>query len=437
KPVYQGTVGLSEFQLESLDKWLPYLTLPEHIVQQYKTIQPVGKLSNLSFNWKANDNEMTAFNLKTDFNDFAVEPIDAYNIPGFQHLTGSLNMTEKSGTLQMNSERVVLYLKQVLRYGLPVDYIKGKVVWRQEQDKINVHLNKLALGTPHATGEINGYIQHDAKTGPYFDLNATFSHADVRFTKLYLPTILSKETLDWIDTSVLNGYAEDVRLTLKGSLSDFPYVNNRNGLFRITAKGHDVTLDYANGWPVIDHIKMNMLFEGKRMELFINEGAVLKNKISNTKIVIPDLIVAENDLEVKGEITGSLQDQLQFINNSPLAASSGGFTQGMKANGSGKLNLEIFMPLYHNENTKFKGKYTLQNASMVSESMPELTQINGDILFNENTLNTQNLRMNVFDSPAIVNITTDKSKVIQISAHGKINDAGLRKSLGLALPSSV
>ena len=434
---YEAKVNLDELQLETVHKLLPYLPLSSELSEKIKQFQPVGKLSNLSLSWQSIGDQLNQYSLKTDFTDLGLEPYEPYDIPGFQHVNGSINLDQKSGTLQLNSEHVVLYMKQVLRYGVPVDYIRGKIIWRHDRDKFNVHLNKLALGTPHATGEINGYIQHDAKTGPYFDLNATFSHADVRFTKLYLPTILSKETLDWIDTSVLNGYAEDVRLTLKGSLSDFPYVNNRNGLFRITAKGHDVTLDYANGWPVIDHIKMNMLFEGKRMELFINEGAVLKNKISNTKIVIPDLIVAENDLEVKGEITGSLQDQLQFINNSPLAAWSGGFTQGMKANGSGKLNLEIFMPLYHNENTKFKGKYTLQNASMVSESMPELTQINGDILFNENTLNTQNLRMNVFDSPAIVNITTDKSKVIQISAHGKINDAGLRKSLGLALPSSV
>ncbi len=434
---YEGKLNLDEFQLETADKLLPYLPVNADLTSKISRLQAVGKLTNLNMSWQWRDQKLIQYAIKTDFSQLGAEPFEEYDIPGFQHLNGSLQMDQASGTLQLNSEHVVLYMKQVLRYGVPVDFLRGKVVWRSDQDKYNVHLSKLALGTPHASGEVNGYIHFDARNGTSLDLNSNFSHADVKFTKLYLPNILSKETLDWIDTSILSGYAEDVRLVLKGNLKDFPFVDQRNGIFRITAKGHDVVLDYATGWPILSGIKMNMLFEGKRMELFISEGSVLNNKISNTKVIIPDLLVAENDLDIKGEVSGNMIDQLQFINNSPLAAWSGGMSQSLKGSGIGKLSLDLHIPLYHNENTKFKGKYSLQNVAVSSDEMPELTQINGDILFNDNLLTAQNLRLNVFDSPAVVNISSDKSKVIQISAKGKINDAGLRKSLGLSLPNSI
>ncbi len=433
---YQGKVNLDELQLESLDKLLAYLP-SNQIVNQINQIRPLGKLSNLNLSWKNTADQLQQYSLKTDFSGLALDPIEAYDIPGFQHLNGRLKMDQQSGVLELNSEHVALYMKQVLRYGVPVDYLRGKVVWRKDQDKLNVHLSKLALGTPHVSGEVDGYVQYDDKNGPYFDLKGMFSHADARFTKLYLPTILNKETLDWLDNSILSGHAEDVRLLLKGNLRDFPYPNKRNGIFRVTAKAHDVTLDYASGWPSINHINMNVLFEGKRMELFVNDAAVLNNRISNTKIVIADLMAAENELEIKGDVSGTIQDQLYFVNNSPLSSWSGGASQGLKASGNGKLNLELLIPLYHQENTKYKGKYSLQNAKLSSHEIPDLTQINGDILFNENNLNAQNLRLNVFDSTATVSINTDKSKVIQISARGKINDTGIRKSLGLSLPNSV
>jgi len=437
QPYYQGSLSLEEFQLESTSKLLPYLPLPEKVSEQFKLIQPVGKLSQLSLSWKGAGNALNEYTFKSNFSDFGVDPIESYDIPGFQHLKGNINLTQNNGSLQLNSERVVLYPKQVLRYGVPVDYIRGKVNWRSERDKINVHLNKLAISTPHAIAEINGYIDYDDNNGAYLDLTGGVSKGDAKFTKLYLPSVLSKETLDWIDTSILQGQVEDAGLIIKGRVKDFPFVDNKKGIFRITGKAHDVLLDYVTNWPLISVNKMNFLFEGKRMELFVNDGHVLNNKILNTKVTIPDLIVDNTVLDVKGELSGTINDQLNFINSSPLAAWSSGYSQGMKGSGNGKLNLDMSIGLFHDQTVHFKGKYSFNNANLSNESIPELSQINGDIMFNENGMNAPNLHLNIFDSPALLSIATDKSKIIQINAKGKITDTGIRKSLGLAIPNSV
>lgn len=434
---YQGKLSLDEFQLETVDKLIPYLPIDEQLANQIKQASPVGKLSNLYLEWRNTPQSIEHYALKTDFSDLGLEPIEQFDVPGFQHLTGNISMNEKSGVLQLNSQHITLYMKQVLRYGLPVDYLRGKVIWRHEQDKFNVHLSKLELGTPHTAGEVEGYINYDERNGAAFDLTSNFPHADVKFSKLYLPYILSKEVLDWIDTSVLDGQAEDVRMVLKGKLADFPFVDNRKGIFRITGKAHDVILDYATGWPMLSAVKMNMLFEGKRMELFISEAKSLNNKISNTKITIPDLLVAENDLDIKGEVSGNLQDQLLFANTSPINAWLGGASQGLRASGTGKLLMQVHIPLYHQENSKYSGKYSLQNASLSADNLPELTQINGDINLADGVLSSQNLRLNLFDAPVQIAMNTDKAKTVQISARGKINEAGLRRALGITLANSI
>ena len=104
-----------------------------------------------------------------------------------------------------------------------------------------------------------------------------------------------KPTLHWLDTSILSGRAEDINLIVKGRLADFPFVDKQNnldaklGLFRVTAKVSNSTLEYGLGWPLIEGLGLDLLFEGKRMELNANTGHILGNQIIKSKTTIAQL----------------------------------------------------------------------------------------------------------------------------------------------------
>ncbi|NCA26487.1 MAG: TIGR02099 family protein, partial [Methylophilaceae bacterium] len=87
--------------------------------------------------------------------------------------------------------------------------------------------------------------------------------------------------------------------------------------------------------------------------------------------------------------------------------------------------------------SKIKGTYTVTNGLMQSDSIPELSKLNGSIDFTESSINANNVNAWSYGGPAQFSVSTDKNHAIQINAHGRVADAGLRKSFGTLVPNSV
>ncbi len=431
----EGNVELDEIQLEAINKLTPYFPIPSQSTQIVAEVQPQGKLNNLTMSWKNNQDVISEYALKADFSELGMQAYTKYQLPGFQNLKGSLDINESNGKVLFDTHKSTLNLVGVLRWPIPIEKIQGKISWRTDKNKLNIHASQLKIKTPDIEGMIDGNIAASNMQDAYIDLTGHFDHANLKNTKLYLPTILSKETLDWIDTSILDGTGSDANLTFKGKLSDFPY-NNKKGIFRVTAKASNMLLDHSTGWPKIEGINLNMLVEGKRMEINANAGQSFGNRIIRAKISIPDLEEAETKLDIVGEAQGLVSDSVKYVNASPIAKITGGFTEHLKTSGNGVLNLDLHIPLYHLDQSKIKGVYSINNGSMSSEIIPEITKINGSLNFTDSNVSLQNVNAFVFDGPATFNINTDKSHAIHINAQGRLTDTGLRKSFN-AFPYSV
>ena len=431
----EGNIELDEVQLEAINKLTHYFPIPSHSTQILEDVQPQGKLSNLKMSWKNKLDSISEYALKANFSGLGMQAYSKYQLPGFQNLKGSLDINESNGKILFDTQKSTVNFVGVFRWPIPVEKIQGKISWRTDKNKLNIHASQLEIKTPDIEGVIDGHISGTNLQDAYLDLTGHFDHANLKNTKLYLPTILSKDTLDWIDTSILDGTGSDANLIFKGKLSDFPFTNKK-GVFRVTAKASNMLLDHSTGWPKIEGINLNMLFEGKRMEINANAGHAIGNKIIKAKISIPDLEEAETKLDIIGEAQGLVSDGVKYVNASPIAKIAGGFTENLKTSGNGKLDLNLHIPLYHLDQSKIKGTYAVSNGSMSSDSIPEITKINGNLNFTDNSINVQNVNVFVYDGPAQFNINTDKSHAIQISAQGHVTDAGVRKSFSL-LPNSV
>jgi uncharacterized protein (TIGR02099 family) len=431
----EGNIQLEEIQLQALNKLLPYFPMPSKIAQLLNDAQPQGHLNQLSLSWKSNQESLTEYAFKANFSELGMQAFATYHIPGFENLKGNLDINETNGKIIFDTQKSTLDIASVFRWPIPVEKIQGKVTWRNDHEKINVHATKLAIKTPDIEGVIDGYFSATNLEDAYIDLNAHFDNANLKNTKRYLPTILGQDTLNWIDTSILDGRGSNANLTLKGKLSDFPYTNKK-GIFRVTAKASNVLLDHSNGWPKIEGINLNMLFEGKRMEINASAGHAFNNKIIKAKVTIPDLVEAETKLDIIGEAQGLVAEGIQYINASPIAKMSGDFTKTLKTSGNGKLSLNIHIPLYHLESSKINGTYTVTDGKMSSDFIPEISKINGDLKFTENSIDVSNVNAFILEGPAQFNVKTNQAHAIEINAHGKVGDVGLRKAFP-TLPNDV
>ena len=436
----KAELKLDQFNLAAIKQLAPYFKLPTNIAHNLNAFSPVGELQGLQLSFKGEASKPEAYKINASFKKLGLQAHD--KIPGFSNLSGKIIADEDGGELTLDTQKAMLDLKGVLRWPIPADKLNGSVSWRINGEKAKINAQDIFISNPHITGTINasydkntGFNEKNSKGG-YLNLTGKFAKGNAKYALFYYPVMLSKPTLQWLDTSILAGRVEDVNLTVKGNLADFPYVNSKNqldqklGLFRVTAKMSDALIEYGTGWPVIEGMGLDMLFEGKRMELNANKGHIFGNKIIKSKTEIPQLDADWPMLRIVSEVEGPVVEGIKFVNESPVKLVTQGFTDNLKTAGNGKLNLELNIPMQDLEAAKYKGFYKISNGTIFANAdigLPELAKLNGILSFTESSLTAQNISTEILGGPAQFSLKTGADKIIRVSANGRLNDAGIKK----------
>jgi uncharacterized protein (TIGR02099 family) len=420
---------LKALNLTRIDSILDAFPIKPDGLETLTKLSPKGQLENLTIAWEGNASKTTSLNVTSTFKNLE---LTAYQkVPGFQNLAGSLNATHKGGTVTLNTNNASLNFEKVLRQVIPNNSIKGTIAWSIKKNQKKITLNKVSINNPHLNGTLNGSLLLGIPH-PTIDLTGAFSNVQVPAAHYYFPTFLSERTLHWLDNAFIAGTGEAVNLTLKGRLSDFPYMDENNaldlkkGLFRITSKVNNGEVHYGNNWPNIQNIQLDMLFEGNRMVLSNSSGDILGNHIDQATITIPALRSPDPMLNVSGVTRGPVRAGILFINQSPVSKVTQGFTDNLTTAGQGALNLTLDIPLKHAADTQIKGAYQFTDAMMASAIIPEIKDINGRLDFTQASLNANQVNATAFDTPIVVDLTSGQDKSISIDVEGRVNNALLK-----------
>ena len=434
KPWVKADLKLDYFNLDTIKQLSPYFSLPENLTSQLNGLAPVGELQDIALGYEGEASKPNTYKINTSFKKLG---LTAYQkTPGFSNLSGSIVADEAGGEVILNSQNALLDFKDYLRWPIPADKLSGQIDWKMNNGKAKIRAKELFISSPHLTGTVNASYDMNHIKGGYLDLVGKFGKGNAKYALFYYPTTLGEDTLHWLDTSILEGRIEDVNLTIKGNLADFPYVNSKNqldkklGIFKVTAKLSDALLEYGTGWPVVEGLGLDMLFEGKRMELNANKGHIFGNKIIKSKTEIAQLDADSPLLHIISEVEGPVTDGIKFVNESPVKLVTQGFTDNLKTAGQGKLNLELIIPMLNIDASKYKGAYKISNGSIfanIDVGLPELSKLNGVLNFTENSLTTQNVSTEILGGPAQFSLRTGADKVLYVTARGRISDVGIKK----------
>ena len=430
----KADIKLDQFNLAAIKQLAPYFKLPANITHDLNAFSPTGELQGLQLGFEGEPNNPKAYQIMANFKKLGLV---AHNkIPGFSNLSGKIVADEDSGELTLDAQKVMLDFKDILRWPIPADKLNGVVNWRINGKTAKINAENIVITSPHITGTVTASYDKNNVKGGYLNLTGKFAKGNAKYAMFYYPMMLSKPTLQWLDTSILAGRAEDVNITIKGNLAEFPYVNSKNqldqklGLFRVTAKISDAVLEYGTGWPMVEDLALNMLFEGKRMELNAYKGQIFGNKIITSKTEIATLDADWPILKIVSEVEGSVVEGIKFVNESPVKLVTQGFTDNLKAAGNGKLNLTLNIPMQDVDAAKFKGAYKITNGTIFANAdigLPELAKLNGTLNFTESGLIAQKVNTEILGGPAQFSLKTGADKIIRVSANGKMSDTGIKK----------
>ena len=414
----------------NLSAWgfvLPSLPMDAALRTRLQALQAQGRLDTLRFRWSGAQPGWDNFSVAARFSGLGVAASD--DQPGIKNLSGQIEGDAQAGAFSIDSRQLALDVPRLFRDPiLGLDELRARGGWKKTARGRLLTLDEAAFSNPDAAGTARGRYEWLADRPGMVDLGVHLTRADGTAVYRYLPWTIGDHTVSWLKDGIKAGHSGDVRLTLRGDVTQFPFEQG-NGVFRLEAQVKDVVLNYAQGWPRIDGIQAHVLFQGKTMEITSSQARIYGVALSPVKAVIPDLIHHEEQLHIEGEANGPLQDFIRFSNFSPVGAILRGFTDTLTGSGPTRLALKLHVPLRHSRDTTLAGRLSWLNGTLFPSGLPRVDQVRGDIDFTGNSLTAKNLTAQFLGGPLSIDTLTRNGRV-SIQARGRATAAGMASWLG-------
>ncbi|MDR2507546.1 MAG: TIGR02099 family protein [Candidatus Accumulibacter sp.] len=434
-PAAEGKTGGGRIDVKSVDigalaglsKYFPLDNRWHDYLRDYGV---QGRFSELSARWESDVSRLRSYSLKTGFDGFGMSAVD--QLPKVAGLSGVIDANERGGKVTLHSKQTTFESRGIFpEAAITLDQLDAEARWAMKDGALEVKLSRAEFSGPDAAGAAQGVYRYSGDGPGYIDMTGALTRADARAVWRYIPSAVSADVRYWLRDSLLAGGADEASLTLKGNLADFPFVDPEKGLFLVTVKARDVTLDYGKEWPKITGLFAGLRFEKAGMSIDVERGCIFGTNLEKTEVIIPDFDEAVPVLHVNGRVAGPTRDFLKFIESSPVAQKINHFSQDMRATGDGRLLLKLTIPLSEKQrdDSKIEGSYSFRNnAIFIDPDFPPIENVNGALRFSGNDLQIPGISGVFLGGPVKIKGGKQKEGNTLILFNGTVNVSQARSS---------
>jgi uncharacterized protein (TIGR02099 family) len=417
---------------------------------------PRGRVSGLSAEWEGSYPNIQSYRVRARLDGLGIAARPAAHglpaLPGFTNLSGSVDATDKGGSVSLDARKAVLHLPAWFADpDLRLDEARMQARWSlAKPGLLQLHLDKLQLAQGRLKVALSG--KHELSLDPkapkrvnLADFSGSLSGFQINTIGRYLPLNTPEFTRHWLTGALEEGFAQDVTLRLRGDLTRFPFRQHvpeerGRGEFRIAGRLDNARLNYAPDrfaadgrtpmWPQAERIQGSFVFDKTRMEIRAERARTLQNiTLSNVSAIIPDLTAHDSALDIDGQASGTLQDLLRYVDASPVLGWIGHFTEDTHATGMARLALKFHMPLHHVQDTRVNGHVQLLgNDVHLLKDLPLLQSALGKIEFNEHGFNLNGVGASFLGGPVAVSGGTQRDGATLVRMAGTLTAEGLKRN---------
>ena len=446
-------VQVKQLDLQTVASFAQRLPLTLAQIQMLSDFAPGGQLRDFSVQWQGTYPAITAYSAKGQFSGLTVhaQPPRAAQlqtatqsalaaipgVPGVTNLSGAVDFNQDGGTLSLMSEKMALHLPGYLTVPvLPFEKLDMLARWQVHEKNALLQIDSMHFSQEGVRGSLSGSYLMPLKPGlsalGAVDLIGNINEFDVKKISAYLPVNMPEHLRHWLTEAIKTGTAHDVAIRLKGALTDFPFSTSSTktrGEFTVKGMIRDGKLEYVPGhfgqngqqplWPLLEKIDGTIAVERDRLWIKASSAETASVKLTNVTATIPDLSAHDSMLLIEGSAAGSLQNFVQFTQNSPVQHWIDGFTDASETKGNAKLQLSLHIPLAHAVDSKVKGTLQfLNNEVMLQPAIPLITHASGKLEFDERGFSLVGMKGIFLGGTTQVNGGTQADGRIQVKIDG-------------------
>lgn len=362
-----------------LDNLWPLLAyLPESAANaRLRALNVSGRLSNLALHYeRAAQDSAPRYGMRVDFAQLGVSPVA--RAPGINGLSGALVANGARGELRLDSHDVEFSVPRIFRTPLPLDRVTGRINWTRTAQTIEVRSEDMALDNADGKARAKFTLQIPHDGSPVIDMQASGTQLNAAAAPRYMPAgIMHRRTLAWLDAAFPAGTVTEAHATLKGPLRQFPF-RGAEGLFLINAQIDGLTLNYQDGWLPATGLKINAEFRNAGLSAVATAGDVNGLTLERAEGHIKDYRDAE--INITARTSGSLDNAVRFVQQSPVGPAIGGLFQRLTAQGEMQGNASMYLPLTDFAKRRVDIGVSLQNATVRLADVPQQAErVNGTL----------------------------------------------------------
>ncbi|MEC5385936.1 YhdP family protein [Uliginosibacterium sp. H3] len=431
-----GEISAEKLDMRVLAQLAAYLPFPQAARKTLADADPQGEVSLLQASWEDADAASSStlpfahFDIDASFDKLTLKPGDGH--PGFARLSGRVTGSDRKGEFRFEVRNGALDLPGIMHEShIPLDALDANGNWgRDNAGALTVNVGKLrVVNRDMQSAEFSADWR--AAPGPEGSIDMTGRVQGFKAPSAwrYIPSVVPIETSEWLKRGLTTGTGENVRVRLSGDLAKFPFRNDPKGIFRVEGGFAGINLDFADGWPVLNNLTGELLFDRTRMLIKSHSGNYRQAKLGEVQAQLADLTnVRQQPLVINGRAAGSGADLLHYLQASPVAEHLGSFIQGMRQEGEGSLDLKLSVPLMEAEHTRVQGSYRFENSklSLIPE-LPPFTQVRGAVGFTENGIAPTQVIAEFLGGQVNASGRTAADGTILFDASGQIPVTGLHQ----------
>ena len=391
-------IVLSATSLQSVESQLRQLGVFTRQLDQIKAYNIQATLHDMTVNF---DEEGAFKNIRVQIDQLHSQAINA--IPGIQSLGGDLVFNQQQLYFDLTGLNTQLDFAHAmfntpLRANVAIAgyFVKNDASWELQFSHFDFDDGNLLLKT-------SGQLKKDEGKPLRADIAGHFSLAQLAKIQHYLPKAkMSAALYRWLSSSLQFGSLQQGHLRIQGQMDQFPFTH-APGIFTVGGTLNNTTLKFAKTWSPLKNMYADLEFTGDSMHLLANTASIDGSAISIIDAHIPDLSKAV--LAVTTKASGDMTNALQLLHHSPLRV--GQRLQVLRSHGPYTLNLGLNINLHKDYQTTLNGDLFFNHDTL---SLPKwlltLQQLQGHLLFDENSLHSQDVTASWYGSPMALQVHT-------------------------------